>query len=267
MLPIALPTPIPFPTDDDRKEKSVPLAVTLSAVLPGSGQLYAEAPWWRAALYGTIEAAGWTAYAIYTGRGNRASEEFVQYADAHWDVGRYVEWIRGNYTKWSPDDVDKQAASEALALIYRTTDPNVPAWDRVDFEQLNKLERSVKGGFSHTLPLHGDQQYYEEVGKYVQFRAGWDDHAGGGDSLIFDRSYVTARNQEYTLKREHANDLLSYADYAVALVILNHITSLIDAGLAAKSYNISIRPNLREGSLIPGERFLLETRVSITLLF
>lgn len=255
------------PVDDDRPTKSVALAVSLSAILPGSGQLYAEAPWWRVALYGTLEAAGWITYGVYTHQGDVASGEFVSYADAHWDVERYVEWIRNNYMKWGTEGVDRQAASEALALIYRTSDPNIPSWDRVDFEQLNKLERSVKGGFSHTLPRHGDQQYYEEVGKYVQYRSGWDDHAGGIDSAIYDPGYVTSRNQEYTIKREHANDLLTYADYAVTLVILNHITSLIDAGLAAKSYNISLRPHLREGSLPSGERFLIETRLSVQVHF
>ena len=91
--------------------KSGWIAGGLSAILPGAGQYYAEAPLWRTILYGAIEAAGWTAYAIYTGKGNQATEDFQNFADAHWDVTRYVAWIADNYQKWSPTDVDKTAAA------------------------------------------------------------------------------------------------------------------------------------------------------------
>lgn len=254
----AVPAPprlLPMPGDESPspRHKSIPLASILSAVVPGSGQIYAEAPLWRALLYGAVEAAGWTAYFVYNAKGDAATLSFQNYADAHWDVVRYVDWIAANYQRWSDDSVNKPMAAEALAAVYRSNNPDIPAWERVDFEQLNKLERAVKGGFSHTLPAHGEQQYYEEIGKYFQYRAGWDDHQLEGDTVIFAPSRVSARNHDYVGQREDANALGSYAMTALGLVGLNHVVSMVDALLAARHYNLTIRSESR-GELLPNGR-------------
>ncbi|MDB5034599.1 MAG: hypothetical protein JWQ98_1840 [Chlorobi bacterium] len=244
---------LPFPLDsigNDHHAKSVWLAGGLSALLPGAGQLYADAPLWRTILYGTIEAAGWTVYGIYNARGNQATSDFQDYADAHWDVARYVDWIAANYQHWSSTDVDRTAAAAALATIYTSNDPSLPGWKRIDIAELHKLERAVTGGFSHTLPAHGDQQYYEELGKYVQYRAGWDDHDAMADTVIYDPARVTAHNLEYTADRRDANNLLGIAGTALGAVVLNHVVSLVDAALAARSYNASLRSTVR-GELLP----------------
>ena len=34
---------------------------------------------------------------------------------------------------------------------------------------------------SHNLPPHGDQQYYELIGKYHQYSSGWNDFTDGRD--------------------------------------------------------------------------------------
>jgi hypothetical protein len=240
--------------------KSGWIAGGLSVILPGAGQYYAEAPLWRTILYGVIEAAGWTAYAVYTSRGNRLTDDFQNFADAHWDVTRYISWISDNYQKWSPGDVDKAAATEALAAIYRSNDPSLPGWQRVDLDQLHKLERAVSGGFSHTLPPHGDQQYYEEIVKYVQYRAGWDDHMSDGDTIIYNPDRVSGRNLEYTADRRDANAVLGYAETAIGVVLLNHVASMIDAALAARTHNISLEAKIIQ--VDPGTRGVgMEMRV------
>ncbi len=236
-------TGFPVWTDGTGGEtKSVFVAAGLSALVPGAGQIYVGTPWWRPALYGAIEIAGWVGYGVWTAKGNQATSDFETFADTHWDVTRYIAWIQQNYSGWSDEEIDRAAAEEALSRVITSTDQNLPPWERVDFDALNKLEKAVRGGFSHTLPRHGEQQYYEEIGKYIQYRSGWDDHAGGVDTLIFDPSYVTNRNQDYTRQRERANDLLSYADYAIAAIVLNHLVSMLDAGLSARNVNISAAP-------------------------
>ena len=254
------------PLEEQGGRKSVVLAGGLSAILPGAGQLYAEAPLWRTLLYGAIEVAGWTAYGIYTGKGNQATTDFESYADRHWDVTRYVGWIADNYQRWGAEDVDKQAAAEALAAIYLSNDSNLPPWQRIDFEQLNKLERAVNGGFSHTLARYGAQSYYEEIGKYIQYRAGWDDHAIEGDTMIFDPSRVSSRNRDYVGQREDANALLGYATTALGVVVLNHVVSMIDASLEARSYNISLHSDFR-GETLPNGRRVLTADVGVMVRF
>ncbi len=257
----------PFvPQDPQRTGKSVLLATGLSALVPGAGQYYTEAPWWRTLLYSTVEVAGWTLFGVYTAKGNQATTDFENFADTHWDVVRYISWIADNYQQWSNADVDKQKAAEALAAIYRTDDPGIPSWARVDFNQLNKLERSISGGFSHTLPEHGDQQYYEQIGKYIQYRAGWDDHILSGDTTVFNPSRVTQRNRDYVASRERANALLGYAGTALWVVAMNHMVSAVDALLEARSYNVTLRSELK-GDMLPDGRRIYAPGLAVTVRF
>jgi hypothetical protein len=246
------------------QHKSVWLAGAMSVVVPGAGQIYAGAPWWRTALYGAIEALSFSAYFIYNNKGNRATSDFQQYADSHWDVVRYVHWIETNYQRWTDQQIDKAKAAEALAGIYRSQDPSLPPWERIDFTQLNKLEKTVKGGFSHTLPIHGDQQYYEEIGKYAQYRSGWDDHAFDADTTIYAPQFTTERNLDYVEQRNLANRYLGYATWGITAVIANHLASMIDAAFEARGYNLRLNARLEHeespnGTLRPSGR--LELRV------
>lgn len=250
------------PFDEAPEKRSVPIAVVLSALVPGSGQVYAGTPWWRPLLYGAIEVAGWIGYGVWTGEGNSETTRFQEFADRHWDVTRYVEWIRVHYPNWSDDDIDRAALEEALANVIISTDPALPPWQRVDFDQLNRIEDAVRNGFSHTLPRHGEQQYYEEIGKYIQYRSGWDDHPFTGDSLIFDPGFVTARNQDYTLQRKRANDLLAAADHAIAVIVLNHLISMVDAGIAAHGVNVSCAPVVLH-SRAPGTPVGFQVRITV----
>lgn len=248
------------------ERKSVLLAGALSAIVPGAGQVYAEAPWWRAAIYAGLEAIGWTAYAVTSSEGARRTDEFEGFADAHWSVSRYIDWLGANYLRWSDSAVNKEVVADALARIYTSSDQSRPDWERVDFEQLNRIERAVRGGFSHTLPGHGEQQYYEQIGKYVQYRSGWDDHGRGADTLIYDPSHVTERNELYMQKRADANDYLGYASAVLGGIIVNHLASLLDAALAARGYNTTIRGELK-GSLLPDGSQPLNATLSMTIRF
>ncbi len=246
--------PLLFAGENGRQPKSVWLATGLSALVPGAGQYYTEAPLWRTILYGTVEVAGWTLFGVYSAKGEQATTDFETFADAHWDVTRYISWLSDNYDRWTDAEVDKQAAREALGAIYRSNDPSLDPWERVDFDQLNKLERAVRGGFSHTLPEHGEQQYYEQIGKYIQYRAGWDDHILEGDTIIFNPSRVTRNNRDYMDSRVEANDLLGYAGTALWVVALNHVVSAVDALLEARNYNVSIKSELKGETLPNGRR-------------
>jgi hypothetical protein len=261
------PSPDPFAEEGAAAtEKSVPLAGVLSGVLPGAGQIYAEAPWWRAALYASLEAVGWTAFAVTSSRGAELTREFEGFADEHWSVVRYIEWLTMNLERWSDSAVNKDVARDALGRVYTSADPSRPAWERIDFEQLNRLERAVRGGFSHTLPRHGHQQYYEMIGKYVQYRAGWSDHRLDGDTLIYDPSRVTERNGLYMDRRAEANDYLGYASTALGGLIVNHLASLLDAVLTARDFNARVRAGL-EGSLLPDAAVPYRTTLTLDVRF
>lgn len=212
--------------------KSPWLAAGLSFVLPGAGEFYAES-YWKSALFLAVEVAAWTVAYTQDRKGDRQTESFEAYANTHWNVVQYAE------------------RSQALApgggvynwLIAGTE--GRPPWERVNWAELNRMERDIAGTlpgryYSHTLPLWGEQQYYELIGKYQQFYQGWDD----ADPSLDDYDEIAARLQAggtrftyYAGERGKANDFYSVAGTAVTIAILNHIVSALDAAWSAGSYN------------------------------
>ncbi len=221
-------------------KKSPYIAAGASALLPGAGQAYAG-NWWMAAGFFTAEVVGVTATLYYTNMGYQQTVFFQNYADwnisttpndytARWDVVKYAEWVNSYVTQNLGDKT----------TIYIDPDQSKPPWERVNWAELNAKELELGAnpstGFSHTLPTHGDQSYYEEIGKYPQFGHGWDDADPGYSGTELVTNHLTY----YAGQRNEANQLYLTGTFATVLVILNHIASAIDAVLLANSYNESI---------------------------
>mgnify|MGYP006865005504 CR=1 FL=1 len=90
-----------------------------------------------------------------------------------------------------------------------------------------------------------DNTYYENVGKYNSFFAGWDDH----DTLevFINRGVEVAKSPNkwvYRGMRKEANDHYKTAQYMVSTIMLNHVASMLDAVLTAKLWNDKIDANL-----------------------
>ncbi|MGB9773445.1 MAG: DUF5683 domain-containing protein [Bacteroidota bacterium] len=200
-------------------------AAGLSALLPGAGQLYNH-DYWKTAVFLTAEVAAWTGYFIYTAKGNQRTTEFQNYADKYWSVVEYANWINANGKTYNPD----------VPYIPINSNANLAPWDRVDWVLLNAAERAVGerfGVFTHILPPHGEQQYYELIGKYPQYNPGWDDA---------DRSHVSDDNVSphfrfYSNMRGEANHLYAIASASAAIVIVNHILSMAEAAWSASRHN------------------------------
>jgi hypothetical protein len=238
------PSPDTATRESGAPKKSVPRAVLYSAIVPGAGQAYVG-NWWSAAAFFSAEVLGLTAAIMYNGDGNKQTDFFQNYADgnistgsdyvAKWDVVKYATWIN-NYLglNFPKDDT---------ARIYINPNSTLKPWERVDWSQLNTLEKKIgdnnsSSGFSHTLPTHGQQQYYEEIGKYPQYGHGWDD----ADAADLTHSETTPPHLlYYSGERGKANRLYSASTVAVILVMLNHLVSAIEAAISSHSYNQSIQ--------------------------
>ncbi len=231
------------------EHKSALKAAAFSAVLPGAGEFYTES-YWRSAAFFAAEVALWVVYAVYDGRGDRQTTDFEKYADTHWSVVKYAQWMEMHALTLNPD------ATGCSGLV-TNADPNVPPWDRVNWSQLNMCEESIgrkaSTGFSHRLPRRPDQQYYELIGKYEQYNAGWDDsNATPSDYL----TALSARFIEYRDMRGNANDFYSIASTASYVLVANHLFSALDAALSAAQFNRSIsmeahlRPVIRSVGIV-----------------
>ncbi|CUS86870.1 hypothetical protein JGI16_11012 [Candidatus Kryptonium thompsonii] len=222
-------------SDANKFNKYSPLkAGLLSAIIPGGGQFYTKS-YLKSALFFTAEVVLWITYFSYTKKGDEQTRWFKQYADENWSVVDYAEWMNQWMTKYGTSDAP---------IIRITPDPNLKPWQRVDWSRLNEAERYISrlsGGFSHTLPFYGEQQYYELIGKYHQYAPGWND---------FDRNFVpenvselkpTPKFKFYSLERGKANDFYSIASTATFILVANHALSAIDAVVTAMLNNRKLK--------------------------
>lgn len=209
------------------KLKSPFLGGLLSAVVPGTGEFYADS-YLKAGIFFAAEVTAITIGLMYDKKGDDQTVFFQNYADEHWSVVRYAQYALDHLV---PED---QRGSYQLFYSDRQ---NLPPWEQVNWSELNRMERDIGGYYSHTLPRHGDQQYYEEIGKYPQFNQGWDDAPSQfnyGDPL-------TANFHYYSGLRGKANDYYNVAAKAVIVIFVNHIISTIDAVWTVHRYNSHVK--------------------------
>lgn len=211
-------------SDQSSGERKSPfLAGLLSFVIPGAGQAY-NSEWWKTAIFIAVEAAVITAAVVYDGKGDDQTVFFENFADQHWSPSQYAQWTIENATTINPALTDEQVASY-----------NIFQNGSVNWNELNALENAIGHWYSHRLAPLGDQQYYEMIGKYPQFAAGWDDFDLNepytyGDPLPSNFHY-------YAGERGKANDFYSVAKTMVSITIVNHILSAAEAAWGASRYN------------------------------
>jgi hypothetical protein len=238
-----------------RKKYSPLRAGLFSAVIPGTGQFYTKSYWQSAAFFGA-EVLLWIGYAAYENSGDRKTEEFQKYADEHWSVIRYAYWIQNSAYGSTYNTIN------AGTPIVPNGDPeNTPnPWNYVNWNALNTCEETIgnlsvtdptnypKGtGFTHKLEQHGQQQYYEMIGKYAQFGGGWDDAATfKADASVFSsldllNQNVSPRFKAYSNMRGEANDKYTIARTVSYLIVANHVLSALEAAWNASKINNRIK--------------------------
>ena len=198
--------------------KSPRTALLLSAILPGAGEFYAGSKL-KAVGFFAVEVGAWVMYASYQKKGTQKEDEFQNFADTHWSEQEYWEAL----------------AREA----------------GIDPSDINALREYEGQHYSHSLPEEKDQQYYEMIGKYDQFNAGWDDtdtHRGrDSDNRLL-----------YEDMRAQANSYFKKATTGATIAMINHVLSAIDAAWTTVYHNrrlatISIRATglARDNELVP----------------
>jgi len=213
--------------DDLPGKKSPVLSGVLSAILPGAGQVYNE-DWWIAGIFVAVEATLITTAVVYDNKGDDQTEYFENYADDYmnpdhnWSVVRYAEWLA-------------QYEGADLSKIVISNDESLPPWERVNWAELNAAEKG-----SHNLPPHGEQQYYELIGKYHQYSGGWNDYTGGANNSLISPNY-----EYYSGQRGLANDYYNTSSTAIVGVYINHILSAAEAVWGATRFNNNLAVNFR----------------------
>jgi TM2 domain-containing membrane protein YozV len=214
--------------DEAPEKKSPLLAGLMSAILPGAGEFYVG-EYLKAAIFFAVEAALITVAVVYNNKGDDLTAQFEAFADEHWSAVDYSEYIMAHYNELG-------LAEQCSIRI--SPDENLRPWERVNWNDMNGCERMISV-FSHVLPPHGQQQYYELIGKYRQYSSGWDEFSGN--------SYndVPQIMLDYSHLRGQANDAYNIAAKAVIGIYINHLLSAIDAAWSAARYNENLAVKMR----------------------
>jgi hypothetical protein len=196
--------------------KSPKKAFIYSLLIPGWGQRYTKSSTLKTLGFLAIEAGMWMGYFKYNNDGTKMTDDYEAFADAHWIEGTEVDSCVGDpaesYRGWL-------AGNNPDGVCYAETT------------------------FTHELPDVRDQQYYEMIGKYDQFRGGWDDY---WDSVAFYEERegedgplinISPHRETYNDMRKEANDLLDRANTFIIVSIANHLLSAFDAAISARNYN------------------------------
>ena len=199
----------------DYDYKSPKRAFVYSLLIPGWGQKYAGSHAIKPLLFLAAEAGLWMGYFKYRNDGNKRTDDYEAFADSHWTAGTII----------SADSVAPDSTYRWWLLMEYDT-----PYDG-DITEL-----------THELPDSKTQQYYEMIGKYDQFRAGWDDYwlnqklydsTNADEEILF----LSPNREMYENMRKDANDLLDKANNFVIVSLLNRIISGIDAAMSARRYN------------------------------
>ncbi|MEO8514276.1 MAG: hypothetical protein ABI543_11990 [Ignavibacteria bacterium] len=205
-----------------KKKKSVGLGVLLSALVPGAGEFYGG-NYLKAGIFFGIEMLAWATFAYFESKGNTKEDEYKAYADQYWDVRTYARWLMS------------EGFNENSGI--NPDEPNLG----VLREQIMVCERA---NFSHTMPEYGSQQYYELIGKYQNFQAGWTNLAHTPTKNQGPYWYETYHDPvftNYAVERQKANDFFDYAKIGPITAIVNHILSAADAAWVISTYNSKIK--------------------------
>jgi hypothetical protein len=218
-----------FYIQDKQGRKSPFLAGIISLVIPGAGEIYTES-YWKAAIFVAIETAAIVVNIAYNKKGDDKTEEFKKYADGNWSAVRYAQWL---------NEYGSQLTEEAINPIQINPDESLKPWERVDFKQINAAEDKIHT-FSHKLLPYGEQQYYELIGKYYQFRPGWPDYSGGSNYLNF----YSEEFHKYGNMFLEPDKIYQVASTAIIIIITNHFLSAVDAAWSASRYNKNLTANV-----------------------
>ena len=218
--------PEPVSRAEPRKGKSSKRAFLLSALVPGLGEWYAGSKKRGLAFLGA-EAALVGLWAVWKGKGKDLEEEFRAVADEHWDPLNYLAW-RGSAIS------NNSSITHALPCSSEVVEVYIPA-----------MQQSGSAAFGGCAPSE-IQQYYELIGKYDQYVAGWDDlrrvrrdgsigNAAAPTEVDSVENFHSERRLGYEDDRDESNRFLKRASTVSGIILINHVISAIDAARVARA--------------------------------
>jgi len=231
-------------------------AMLYSAILPGSGE-YSMGYTNRAYLFLGIEALVVGTWYIFNQKGLDTQSEYRAYADEHWSLDRwfydYYKWSdSGNNFHYNFINEDSGHYPEIWEDSHHLTvrvDGNYISTNSDEFRafyDINQLGDEVMAEIffeDNVISVKKNHHYYENIGKYDHFYAGWEDN----DALYVDPQYDGRGNiawspykKQYRNTWEQSTVFHDVASYALSSILANHFASMMDVLILSRLSNNKI---------------------------
>jgi len=254
--------------DDDiyksNKQKLVKMA--LSALFPGLGHFYAGNKN-IGAIYSMIEIAGWMGRDRYLSRSKISSDKYKEYATQNWSLAR---WFKDYF---SPDGKTEADTQDIIYWFTHKNGEEVPfrtPWgdfshdihyydyngditstkaSTAESDYLEICETTKQDGYvcKATLdeiegkigPVAYDHHFFEGIGKYNLYFAGWNDKGYMG-TVSGDIAYTDyKKHYENVLRANHKYNNNTANDF-LAVLLINRAVSIVDVILRKNNKNVSV---------------------------
>jgi hypothetical protein len=231
-----------------KEYRSPKLAMLMSLILPGSGQVYAKSNLWAAA-FGVIEVALISTGAALSAKATRIKNHAHAFADQHYDTTKFRQYTTDlkQYLLTIPNVNPPKNADSLFKLIFGSGE------DTTFFSDARKKNdnyyKYINGGTS-TPSIRGWDDVEPTFSPIDAFE-GCDTSRFGKFTFQSDTSYLlylkpNRSNRMYGISVNQAryngilNDSKHWADFslnAYLSLVINHLASSIMAGIAAKRHN------------------------------
>jgi hypothetical protein len=216
-----------------KEYRSPKVAMLMSLVVPGSGQIYAAHHSWKAAIYGAVEVGMVATGVAINLKGRRKLKDAHKFADQYYSLEKYLSYQNALKNKvdtttykdiypFGSDTVFYQNAvlrnEDYYSDLKENTMPYVNGWDdaKPDFDE-NLIFDESEGYKS----LNVDSTYLIIYGTDSS-------HVAYGFS---------GHQKIYNSKVSKADSYFKKSGLVLTLMLINHIVSAIDAGFTAKAHN------------------------------
>jgi len=235
-----------------KEYRSPKLAMLMSLVLPGSGQVYAKSNLWAAA-FGAIEAAIITTGFTLSAKAAKVKKQAHGFADQHYDTAAmrgYLDSLKQYLPKLPTTtgvDPDVKADSIYNKVIFVTGEDSTFF---MDAKQRNDayygyLDRGTSSafirGWDDVRPAFTSSGFVLDAGDSLRFGKFGESDTSYLVFLLSDSSktmYGYSDNQiHYDQMLKDSRDWADFSRTTFLTLLLNHVASSVMAGIAAKKHN------------------------------
>ncbi len=214
-----------------KEYRSPKLAMLMSLIIPGSGQVYAAHHSWKAAIYGAVEVGMIATSAVIRSKGIQKEKAAHKYADQHYDMEKFEK-----YKTALKNNVD----SATYYNIFYDSDKSFPDEGKMKnedyYRKIGEDDQPFVNGWDDALPgftenLEVVDKRYSSVADsaYLVYLIGTDTTKG---------YYGFSNNQKiYSSMISKSGGYYRKSGIVLAFMLFNHLVSAIDAGLTAKAHN------------------------------